>query len=82
MGFAWIRVFIYQHTYLILGQISGFTTMEDFKNRFAEYNHATGKHAFSNVRNGLIVGLVSDHDTMSSGGRLILTTTGSSQSEP
>ncbi|KAJ5081809.1 Major facilitator superfamily domain general substrate transporter [Penicillium alfredii] len=41
------------------GQISGFTTMEDFKNRFAEYDHATGKHAFSNVRNGLIVGLLS-----------------------
>lgn len=26
--------------------------------RFAEYNAATGEYAFSNVRNGLIVGLV------------------------
>jgi SP family sugar:H+ symporter-like MFS transporter len=40
------------------GQISGFTTMVDFKTRFAEYNAATGEYAFSNVRNGLIVGLV------------------------
>ncbi|KAJ5666792.1 Low-affinity glucose transporter HXT1 [Penicillium macrosclerotiorum] len=41
------------------GQISGFTTMEDFKMRFAEYNESTGEYAFSNVRNGLIVGLLS-----------------------
>ncbi|KAI3156190.1 hypothetical protein DTO046C5_7980 [Penicillium roqueforti] len=41
------------------GQISGFTTMIDFKQRFAEYNAATGEYAFSNVRNGLIVGLLS-----------------------
>lgn len=40
------------------GQISGFTTMKDFKMRFAEYNPATGEYVFSNVRNGLIVGLV------------------------
>lgn len=26
--------------------------------RFAQYNPATGEYAFSNVRNGLIVGLV------------------------
>lgn len=32
--------------------------MIDFKERFAEYNAATGQYAFSNVRNGLIVGLV------------------------
>lgn len=32
--------------------------MIDFKQRFAEYNAATGEYAFSNVRNGLIVGLV------------------------
>lgn len=32
--------------------------MKDFKMRFAEYNPATGEYAFSNVRNGLIVGLV------------------------
>lgn len=40
------------------GQIAGFTTMNDFKMRFAE-QHADGTYAFSNVRNGLIVGLVS-----------------------
>jgi SP family sugar:H+ symporter-like MFS transporter len=32
--------------------------MIDFKQRFAEYNAATGEYVFSNVRNGLIVGLV------------------------
>ena len=32
--------------------------MNDFKQRFAEYNAATGEYTFSNVRNGLIVGLV------------------------
>lgn len=32
--------------------------MSDFKTRFAELDHQTGKHTFSNVRNGLIVGLV------------------------
>ncbi|KAJ5993949.1 hypothetical protein N7451_009673 [Penicillium sp. IBT 35674x] len=41
------------------GQISGFTSMTDFKMRFAEYNASTGEYAFSNVRNGLIVGLLS-----------------------
>ncbi|KAJ5569601.1 Low-affinity glucose transporter HXT1 [Penicillium hispanicum] len=41
------------------GQISGFTTMTDFKMRFAQYNPSTGQYAFSNVRNGLIVGLLS-----------------------
>nr|AAB65790.1 hexose transporter [Aspergillus parasiticus] len=40
------------------GQIAGFTTMNDFKMRFAE-QHADGTYAFSNVRNGLIVGLLS-----------------------
>ncbi|KAB8235344.1 general substrate transporter [Aspergillus alliaceus] len=40
------------------GQIAGFTTMHDFKIRFAE-RHADGTYAFSNVRNGLIVGLLS-----------------------
>lgn len=41
-----------------LGQISGFTTMDDFKMRFAQYDPSTGEHSFSNVRKGLIVGLV------------------------
>ncbi|KAI9372179.1 putative MFS monosaccharide transporter [Aspergillus egyptiacus] len=40
------------------GQISGFTTMNDFKVRFAE-RQSDGTYAFSNVRNGLIVGLLS-----------------------
>lgn len=31
--------------------------MSDFKTRFAEKTQ-TGEHVFSNVRNGLIVGLV------------------------
>ncbi|KAL4751657.1 hypothetical protein BDW72DRAFT_88513 [Aspergillus terricola var. indicus] len=39
------------------GQISGFTTMADFKMRFAE-RQANGEYVFSNVRNGLIVGLL------------------------
>ncbi|KAJ5407846.1 Low-affinity glucose transporter HXT1 [Penicillium cosmopolitanum] len=41
------------------GQISGFTSMTDFKERFAEYNESSGEYVFSNVRNGLIVGLLS-----------------------
>lgn len=32
--------------------------MIDFKTRFAEYHAATDEYVFSNVRNGLIVGLV------------------------
>lgn len=40
------------------GQISGFTTMDDFKQRFGE-EMANGEYGFSNVRNGLIVGLLS-----------------------
>lgn len=40
------------------GQISGFTTMGDFKQRFGE-QMANGEYGFSNVRNGLIVGLLS-----------------------
>lgn len=40
-------------------QISGFTTMEDFLLRFGQVHHETGEHYFSNVRNGLIVGLLS-----------------------
>ncbi|KAG2413586.1 hypothetical protein HFD88_002775 [Aspergillus terreus] len=39
------------------GQIAGFTTMDDFKRRFAQ-RQADGTYAFSNVRNGLIVGLL------------------------
>lgn len=41
------------------GQISGFTTMKDFSLRFGELDEATGNYGFSNVRSGLIVGLVS-----------------------
>jgi SP family sugar:H+ symporter-like MFS transporter len=41
------------------GQISGFMPMKDFSMRFGELNEDTGTYAFSNVRSGLIVGLVS-----------------------
>lgn len=41
------------------GQISGFTTMNDFSLRFGEWNEATAGYGFSDVRSGLIVGLVS-----------------------
>lgn len=41
------------------GQISGFETMGDFKRRFAQHKAATDSYYFSNVRSGLIVGLVS-----------------------
>ncbi|KAH8691457.1 putative MFS monosaccharide transporter [Talaromyces proteolyticus] len=39
------------------GQISGFETMNDFKMRFAQHNDAG--YYFTNVRSGLIVGLMS-----------------------
>ncbi|KAL4783630.1 general substrate transporter [Aspergillus varians] len=39
------------------GQIAGFTTMDDFKTRFAK-RQPNGEYVFSNVRNGLIVGLL------------------------
>lgn len=35
--------------------------MTDFKERFAEYNASSDEYVFSNVRNGLIVGLVCSH---------------------
>ncbi|KAK6388497.1 hypothetical protein LTR65_007834 [Meristemomyces frigidus] len=41
------------------GQISGFLGMPTFQERFGEYNHHTGEYYFSNVRTGLIVGLLS-----------------------
>ncbi|KAI9810284.1 MAG: hexose transporter hxt1 [Pycnora praestabilis] len=41
------------------GQISGFLAMEDFLRRFGQYNAQTNKYYFSNVRAGLIVGLLS-----------------------
>lgn len=40
------------------GQISGFETMSDFEMRFAQ--HDASGYYFSNVRSGLIVGLVSE----------------------
>ncbi|OJJ76408.1 hypothetical protein ASPBRDRAFT_116879 [Aspergillus brasiliensis CBS 101740] len=39
------------------GQISGFETMDDFLRRFGQ-EQADGSYAFSNVRSGLIVGLL------------------------
>ena len=40
------------------GQISGFLAMDDFLRRFGTFDQATGKYVFSDVRSGLIVGLV------------------------
>lgn len=41
------------------GQISGFLEMPDFLMRFGQRNAQTGKYAFSNVRSGLIVAMLS-----------------------
>ncbi|KAK5719284.1 hexose transporter hxt5 [Elasticomyces elasticus] len=41
------------------GQISGFLGMSDFLERYGNFNHKTGEYYFSNVRVGLIVGLLS-----------------------
>ena len=41
------------------GQISGFLAMDEFLQHFGEYNAATGEYFFSNVRSGLLVGMVS-----------------------
>ena len=47
-----------QLTKMIAGQISGFLAMKDFQKRFGQFQPKTGLYAFSNVRSGLIVGLV------------------------
>ena len=44
-------------TKMIAGQISGFLAMKDFRTRFGQLQ-ADGTYAFSDVRSGLIVGLV------------------------
>ncbi|KAI9734048.1 MAG: hexose transporter hxt1 [Claussenomyces sp. TS43310] len=41
------------------GQISGFLEMNVFLERFGQYNDQTNKYYFTNVRSGLIVGLLS-----------------------
>ncbi|GAB7356831.1 hypothetical protein MBLNU459_g7707t1 [Dothideomycetes sp. NU459] len=41
------------------GQISGFLEMPNFLHRFGQYKSSTDKYYFSNVRSGLIVGLLS-----------------------
>ncbi|MCJ1283824.1 hexose transporter hxt1 [Xylographa opegraphella] len=41
-----------------VGQISGFLAMDNFRQRFGEYDAITGLYYFSNVRAGLIVGLL------------------------
>lgn len=41
------------------GQISGFLEMKDFLNRFGDQTNADGSPAFSKVRSGTIVGLLS-----------------------
>ena len=40
------------------GQISGFLAMDDFLRRFGTLDPSTGKYVFSDVRSGLIVGMV------------------------
>lgn len=40
------------------GQISGFLAMPDFLARFGQLHHSDNTYYFSNVRSGLIVGLV------------------------
>ena len=47
-----------QLTKMIAGQISGFLAMKDFLKRFGQLQ-TDGTYAFSDVRSGLIVGLVS-----------------------
>ncbi|KAI9734808.1 MAG: hexose transporter hxt1 [Cirrosporium novae-zelandiae] len=41
------------------GQISGFLEMTDFQRRFGQYDSSDGFYSFSDVRSGLIVGLLS-----------------------
>jgi len=41
------------------GQISGFLAMPDFLRRFGQLHHSDNTYYFSNVRSGLIVGLLS-----------------------
>ena len=41
------------------GQISGFLAMDNFLERFGEYDPVLQAYSFSNVRAGLIVGMVS-----------------------
>ena len=40
------------------GQISGFLAMDNFLERFGEYDPILQAYSFSNVRAGLIVGMV------------------------
>lgn len=40
------------------GQISGYLQMNDFLYNFGQYNAAKGAYEFTNVRSGLITGLV------------------------
>ncbi|KKY19914.1 putative siderophore iron transporter mirc [Phaeomoniella chlamydospora] len=41
------------------GQISGFLAMPDFLERFGQFRESTGEYYFSDVRSGLIVGMLS-----------------------
>lgn len=40
------------------GQISGFLAMDNFRQRFGEYDPVGNVYYFSNVRAGLLVGMV------------------------
>lgn len=46
------------------GQISGFLEMEDFLQRYGEFNFQDNAYEFSNVRSGLIVGLVGPYKSI------------------
>ena len=41
-----------------VGQIGGFLAIDNFKHRFGEYDPVEKSYYFSNIRAGLIVGLV------------------------
>lgn len=45
------------------GQISGFLEMNNYKQRYAQLK-PNGEYKFSNVRSGLIVSMVSTHQTL------------------
>lgn len=44
---------------LLIGQISGFLAMDEFKRHFGQLNPQNGQYYFSTVRSGVIVGIVS-----------------------
>ena len=43
----------------LIGQISGFLAMDEFKRHFGQLNPQNGQYYFSTVRSGVIVSIVS-----------------------